>query len=103
MKRAMTLAQKRLAVAGTALALSLAMAMPAFAQAAPGFNIPTDAPASPLTFNGQTAQPFTVEMPLFEEFGPKALPGSTCPTCVSMPVPATCDASPDSTALDNFL
>ena len=84
-------------------ALSLALAPAAFAQAAPGFNVPTDAPASPLTINGHTADPFTQEMPLFEEFGTRSIPGSTCPTCVTMPVPATCDASPDGAAVDAML
>jgi manganese oxidase len=102
-KMAKTLRGTSWAAAASALAIALAAAPQAFAQAAPGFNVPTDAPASPLTFNGQTAQPFTQEMPLFEEFGTKPMPTSTCPTCISLPVPADCDASPAAATLDTFL
>ena len=73
----------------------------AFAQAAPGYNVPTDLPASPLTFGANTAAPFTARMMLFEEFGTKAIPGSTCPSCTPLPTPATCTSSPAS--LDTFL
>ncbi len=90
---------KTVGYAAAVFALSAVAAAPVFAQAAPGFDIPTGAPPSPL-FN---AQPFTVEMLLFEEFGTKTIPGSTCPTCTSLPVPATCSASPASASLDAFL
>ncbi len=97
--------KRRLAVAGSALALSLAAAAPVFAQAAPGYNVPTDSPASPLIFNGQTVQPFTTEMLLFEEFGTKAVPTSTCPTCQALPKPPldACNSGPIGTDLDTFL
>jgi FtsP/CotA-like multicopper oxidase with cupredoxin domain len=73
------------------------------ASGAQAQGIPTGAPASPLTFNGVTAQPFTTEMLLFEEFGTKAVPGSTCVGCTSLPAPPTCTSSPAGTALDTFL
>ncbi len=77
--------------------------IPVSAAIAAGFDIPTGAPPSPLTFNGQTVRPFTQEMLLFEEFGTKPLPGSTCPSCTPMPVPATCADGPQTAALDTFL
>jgi len=82
-----------------ALVLAAVSAGPVFAQAAPGFDVPTGAAASPLF----GVQPFTAEMMLFEEFGTKPVPNSTCPTCTMLPAPATCGASPVSAALDTFL
>ncbi|MBP6014283.1 MAG: multicopper oxidase domain-containing protein [Alphaproteobacteria bacterium] len=77
--------------------------VPIFAANAGGFDIPTGAPPSPLTFSGQTVRPFSQEMLLFEEFGTKPVPGSTCPSCSPMPVPATCTDGPQTAALDTFL
>ncbi|GAM96621.1 glycoprotein gp2 [alpha proteobacterium U9-1i] len=70
----------------------------AFAQAA-GFDIPTGAAPSPLF----GAQPFTQPLMLFEEFGTKAIPGSSCPTCQPMPAAASCTEGPSGAALDTFL
>jgi manganese oxidase len=81
---------------GIAISLTLSAAGAGAAQAQ---GIPTGAPPSPLF----GALPFSQEMLLFEEFGTKPVPGSTCPTCIALPAPATCDNSPDSIALDNFL
>ncbi len=94
-----TLAKKSLALTAASLALSLAIAGTAFAQAAPGFDVPTGAPSSPLF----TATPFTQEMMLFEEFGTQAIPGSTCAGCTKLPVPATCDVSPLAASIKSFL
>jgi FtsP/CotA-like multicopper oxidase with cupredoxin domain len=64
-----------------------------------GFNIPTDAPPSPLF----GAQPFTQEMLLFEEFGTKPMPSQTCDSCTTMPQPVDCASGPKSDDLDAFL
>ena len=53
---------------------------------------------SPL-LNGAT--PFSQKLPMFEELGPQALPSSFASP--SLPVPASCDKSPVSNALDDFL
>jgi FtsP/CotA-like multicopper oxidase with cupredoxin domain len=71
--------------------------MPALAS--DGFDIPTGAPSSPLF----GAVPFTQPMPLFEEFGVRALPQTACTNCAPVPVPATCDGATDGAALDAFL
>ncbi len=83
----------------TMASITIACSSSAWAQAAPGFNVPTDAPVSPL-FN---ATPFTAEMLLFEELGTKPVPGSTCSGCVPLPVPATCVDSPSATSVDTFI
>jgi manganese oxidase len=80
----------------TALSLAVAAAGAGLAQAQ---GIPTGAPASPLF----GALPFTQEMLLFEEFGTKPLPATTCPTCTPLPSAAACNQSPESVSLDNFL
>ena len=92
---------KAIIVAALSAAAMLLGTSAAFAQAAPGYNVPTDLPASPLTFSGQTATEWTQKMMLFEEFGTKAVPGSTCPSCQPLPAPATCNES--ASGLDAFL
>jgi FtsP/CotA-like multicopper oxidase with cupredoxin domain len=64
-----------------------------------GFDIPTGAPPSPLF----GARPFTQQMPLFEEFGLRPIPTSTCPDCGPMPPALSCMSGPDGAALDDFL
>ncbi len=84
--------------ASAAVALVFAFAAQANAQSTP--DIPTGLPSSPLF----GALPFSQEMLQFEEFGTKPVPTSTtCPTCVPLPQPATCDGAPDSAALDTYL
>ncbi|NOT39619.1 MAG: multicopper oxidase domain-containing protein [Alphaproteobacteria bacterium] len=88
----------RLVAQRTAAALAILGACASVAHA--DFDIPTGAPSSPLF----GALPFSQEMPMFEEFGTKPVPTSnTCPTCVQLPQPTTCDGTPDTIALDNFL
>lgn len=74
-----------------------ALVAPARAQVEPE-GIPTGAPRSPL-LNGAT--PFSQKLMLFEELG--ARPIATDATEPRLPVPAACNASPASGALDNFL
>lgn len=62
------------------------------------FNIPTDAPPSPLF----GATEFSTKMLLFEEFGMQTLP-ATASTSNLLPAPSACDNSPGSAALDAFL
>ncbi|MCE9521364.1 MAG: multicopper oxidase domain-containing protein [Alphaproteobacteria bacterium] len=66
---------------------------------AAGFDIPTGASPSPLF----GAQAFTQEMMLFEEFGTKPIPASTCPTCTPMPPTSGCGGAPATLAIDDFL
>jgi manganese oxidase len=89
-----------LGVSGTASLFTAALvalllaASPAFAQ-----NIPTGAPRSPL-FN---AQPWTQPLMLFEEFGTRAMPTTSCTNCAPLPPAQSCSLGPTGVALDNFL
>ena len=62
------------------------------------FDIPTGQKPSPLF----GAQPFTQQMLLFEEFGPRPIPVSFTPG-LPLPVPQNFISTPDGTALDTFL
>jgi len=66
---------------------------------AAGFNIPTDAPASP-TFG---AQPWSQDMLLFEEFGNQLVPQVACDGCTPMPAVQSCQLAPVSQSIDDFL
>ena len=66
------------------------------------FNVPTNGPPSPLF----GAQPFTVQMLRFEEFGSTALDlnSEAAPAgWTQLPAPIAAAATPDSSKLDNFL
>jgi FtsP/CotA-like multicopper oxidase with cupredoxin domain len=94
---------RELAVAAALAGLFGVAAGPAYAK----FNIPTDAPPSPM----YGAQPFTQKMLMFEEFGPRPMPAN--PAAHAMPGYGGCDgpsaadaASPTSqwnSQLDTFL
>jgi len=62
-------------------------------------DVPTGAPPSPLF----GAEPFTVELLRFEEFGTRPLPSGECASCDFMPQPDGCESVPDSRDLDAFL
>jgi manganese oxidase len=90
-----------LAIAIAAIMGSVLTVSPAYAK----FNIPTDLPASPLTINGKTADPFTAKMPLFDEFGTKnyAALSSNPPLTSTLPGVTDCQSMPNGPDLDNFL
>jgi manganese oxidase len=93
--------QKGMAWASSALALAPpAVAFPFATVAWRGTSdIPTEGTPSPL-FN---AQPFTQELMLFEEFGPKAMPTAADPNFSPLPQPQNAQSGPVPTDLEAFL
>ena len=82
---------KALVMAATALAFSHS---PVLAQ-----GIPTGGTPSPTG----SAQPWSQQMMLFEEFGTKPMVGSGCSTCTPVPPPQNCTLGPASASIDTFL
>jgi FtsP/CotA-like multicopper oxidase with cupredoxin domain len=78
--------------------VGLVLLVPGLAGAG-GIDVPTGADPSPLF----GAQPFTVKMLRFEEFGVRGLPETDCPTCAPLPGLPSCGGHPDWASLDSFL
>src|SRR5262245_48272581 len=87
----------RAAMAGCALYLCMPAA--SAQSATTSFNIPTDAPRSPLF----GAEPFTQKMLMFEEFGTRTMPKVEKATGLLMQGPTDCASSPGKAKLDNII